>query len=140
MLNKLKEQIADILAYLMQVERKKLLWTNPSPTASFAPQTISLDLSKYDEIEIFYAGSASVANRWTTSVRIVKEKGTVLSAGANLLYWRYVTPSNTGINFETGYATQTYGANANVDNSLIIPYKIYGIKMGRLSENQSLIE
>ena len=31
-----------------------LLWTNSSPTAQFAPQTVNLDLSKYNFVEIFF--------------------------------------------------------------------------------------
>lgn len=38
------------IAYNQGGAKIDLLWTNPSPTTSFAAQTVSLDLSDYDLI------------------------------------------------------------------------------------------
>ena len=109
-------------------EYRKLLWTNPTPAASFAAQTISLDLSDYNEVEIFIAGNSTNHNTSTESFKLLIGKGGLLNISANVIWWRYVTPRINGVEFGSGYQTPTYGSNGTADNSLMVPFKIYGIK------------
>lgn len=55
-----------------------ILWTNSSPTASFASQSITLSSSNYDILEIFYYDYTT--NQRLMSQRVVKGKGTNLVA------------------------------------------------------------
>lgn len=114
-------------------EYRKLLWTNPSPTVAFAAQTISLDLSSYDAIEIvatMYMNN-SIAYRETFSGKV--GGALVLSAttyGATSDITRLCETSNTQIMFNAGYL----GATQN--DQAVIPYQIYGIKYERVVSPQ----
>lgn len=120
-------------------EYKKLLWTNPNPASSFAAQTVSLDLSGYDEVQIDIAGTT--ANTTTTqSFSFRVGIGGLSNISANNIWWRYITPSSTGVEFGTGYVTQTYGGNGTTDNGKMIPQRIYGIKYTRVASPQIEIE
>lgn len=44
--------VLDVVLPPQPSEYRKLLWTNPSPTSAFSAQTITLDLSDFDAIEI----------------------------------------------------------------------------------------
>ena len=114
-------------------EYRKLLWTNPSPTVAFVAQTISLDLSSYDAIEIvatMYMNN-SIAYRETFSGKV--GGALVLSAttyGATSDITRLCETSNTQIMFNAGYL----GATQN--DQAVIPYQIYGIKYERVNPPQ----
>jgi hypothetical protein len=56
------------------VGHKNLLWTNPDTTAAFAAQTISLDLSDYNEVEI-------VAQHWSNNGTKVMAKAEIGNVG-----------------------------------------------------------
>lgn len=107
-----------------------LLWTNSDPTSSFSPQTISLDLSEYDRIEV-----VSYVNRSSTlafSTILHKGiRGTLSGVYAARIVIRNLTDgyTNSGISFGSGTNINTYG-NETTDNAYVIPYKIYGIKSG----------
>ena len=136
----------DLTAILNEVlpptpsEYRKLLWTNPSPSSNFSAQTVSLDLSDYDEIELFYAGTTDYANTAIDYIKVAIGKGGLLNMSANEIWWRYVTASSTGVTFDTGYRTPTYGANSTADNKFIIPLKFYGIKYERVALPQTDVE
>lgn len=111
----------------------ELLWTNPSPTSSFAPQTISIDLSRYKGIvvDFFIAGDDPT---YVSTICMLNEttKADTAFHTSNALQIRYrnVTPSSTGVEFSTGYAvTQFNGATTEL-NYTMIPYHIYGIGSG----------
>ena len=118
---------------LNDVPHYTLLWTNPKPTSEFAAQTISLDLSKYDAVQI-------VANRWGQTASgyqlgsfliADKDKKYALSVGSGeYMNYRYVTLTDTGVVFGAGGRYTTYGGSAQTVNQSCVPYKIYGIKFG----------
>ena len=107
--------------------RPVLLWTNENPTAAFAAQTISLDLSEYKYViivvkqntngdyyprcNIILPVSASYENGW---------EPTIGTNGSKIN--RLVMVDLNGIWISD--ATGSSGTYNNVD----IPYKIYGIK------------
>ena len=118
-------------------EYKKLLWTNPNPTSDFGAQTLTLDLSGYDEVEIVATFLGDTRASYSTRCAV--------GAGSNLAYQilntatatnastfingvaREFTVSTSGITFGNGQMTYNGGAYTNWQ-SRAIPYKIYGIK------------
>ena len=117
---------------LNDVPHYTLLWTNPNPTSSFSVQTISLDLSKYDAVEV--VASYYKDNNRRTSSRIFTKDGTECSLIVNGLPYflcRELIVKDTGLEFGNGYSYGTYASwSRSVDNNVCIPYKIYGIKFG----------
>ena len=113
---------------LFPTSKMDLLWTNASPTSSFAEQTVQLDLSNYSTIVIMYAPYDSL--QYYSSM--ICFKGTIylvttdMGSGGAASVARKATISNTGIAFET--ARLGYNGTATNNNTYIIPYKIYGIK------------
>lgn len=105
-----------------------LLWTNPNPTASFAAQTISLDLSKYRfiEVEAQYVpitrarvGGAMSALQFFSGSSDTRY-GTVSNARRFQAFSSYVSFADN---------SQVYtGSAITVVNTNTIPLKIYGIK------------
>lgn len=116
-------------------EYRKLLWTNPSPTSSFSAQTVALDLSSYDDVEIEMVGDTTNANT-TQNFKLTVGVGSLLDISANNIWWRYVTPRTTGVEFGAGYKTTTYGSGATLTNTQMVPLKIYGIKYERVNPPQ----
>lgn len=105
-----------------------LLWTNSSPTASFAGQTVSLDLSAYDFAMIQFKNNiaSSVEDVDFTSLCpkgvLTIAFGTSFSTASSYLYKRSVTVSDTGVVFGTGKQDLSSGAG------YAVPQKIFGIK------------
>lgn len=103
-----------------------LLWTNPSPTSSFAAQTVSVDLSGYDAYGVLVLFGTSNPNIVPMQVLPCDSaRDGVLSVVArsnNNNGGRLVTFSPTGLTF----TACTY--NGSSSNAYCIPYKIYGIK------------
>lgn len=103
-----------------------LLWENPSPTSDFSAQTISLDLSSYKyiilNVRLDYGDIES------TNIICLKELPSRINSTRTTLSYRYVTVSDTGVEFRDARYTNTLGGSATVDNKFAIPYRIYGIK------------
>lgn len=125
----------DLTAILNEVlpptpsEYRKLLWTNPSPTSAFAAQTVSLDLSDYDAVEIETLLSVGgMTTTRTTDVGQMGEVGGLGSAGAT--YCRMATVATSGITFTEGKT------NGTTNNANAIPLRIYGIKYERVNPPQ----
>lgn len=110
----------------------KLLWTNPSPTASFGAQTVSVNLAAYQGVLIKFRKNDTV------SYYIYVPKITITSANCPAVadpvgtswstssaQYRLVTKiSNSGVTFSRGGWADGTGYNDN----LLIPQKIYGVK------------
>lgn len=107
-------------------EYKKLLWQNPNPTAAFAAQTISLDLSDYDvvQIDVYLTANGMISTRFT-EVGFQGEAGGLGSGGDR--YTRNANVTTTGVAFTVGKS------NGTDNTSACIPYKIYGIKYERVA-------
>ena len=117
--------------------KPELLWTNPDDTVAFAPQTVSLDLSHYKTICIYYKTNG-ISGKYAFAFYPMGANITipattdgypnVISAGYGQTAsmkstGRNITISSTSIVFGSGY-TSDAGAN----NIYAIPVKIYGIK------------
>ena len=141
MKDKFKETLSNIFSYLLKVERRTLLWTNPSNI--YGAGTVALDLSDYDEVEILAAGfqtSNYVYSRcpvgkdgliqaFTTSPDNASNAYTFMNSAS-----RHYTVNSTGITFNNGQMTYAGSAYQNW-NSRAVPLKIYGIKSGGVLRN-----
>lgn len=105
----------------------KLLWTNPNPNNEFAPQTVSVDLSGYNEILLVY----KLGTYWTRigSLLITEFGNTYLlneSGYDGRISRREVSMSSNGATFGAASFYNTYAASStNTDNKLKVPYRIY---------------
>lgn len=127
-----------------KAEMSTLLWSNNS-TGNFSAQTVSLDLSKYDYVDIavkFMGESAWDAPANICSIcrcmkgarnglNIVSLNTDTASDAAHFINiaTRFATVSNTGVTFTSGQMTYSGGAYANWANRCV-PYRIWGIKVG----------
>lgn len=108
-----------------------LLWQNASPTSVFAEQSIALDLSQYDKIQIdfkqLYTNTSihdsielNIGEDFCTSYVFAGEDNYVTGA------YRAGHANNEKVTFLGSYVTTVYG-KSSVD-SYCIPLRIYGIK------------
>ena len=106
-----------------------VLWTNPSPSASFASQTINLDLSKYRFVMIDCVATKDYANHLGFQTYEVGSTNCRYQASvSNKIGQRNIDRiTTTGIVFSSGYVYGSYGASPTVDNTVVIPYRIYGV-------------
>lgn len=105
--------------------RKVKLWENANLSNAFNAQTIALDLSGYDGVEILYYVDKSTNVYFSTGF-LKKGLTSVLSyttASAGYRLHRNFTINSNGIQFQT--ATNT---GASAVSGVCIPYIIYGIK------------
>ena len=103
-----------------------LLWTNASPNSTFAMQTIELDLTGYTAVYFYYKMLASADDSsYGSKLYLINDKDFTLAEGyydKNNIIFRTAWIDAKGIVF--GNAKKNGGSN----NSVIIPYKIYGVK------------
>lgn len=120
-----KALLTKILTHLAKVETKTLLWTNPNTSANFAGQSFSV-ASGYDYVEIV-----------TTSGLRVRGAGEFNMCrygwgnGGAQLYARSATytKSSGAVWFDNGVVAGIANmTNFSIDNSVMKPWKIYGIK------------
>ena len=123
--------------------KETTLWTNSSPSATFAEQTVTLsdNISNYDYIKIEWCESTSALTN-KSSIMVSASEFTrnknpyynahdttpaILGRGANnVSYLRYIAyESDTQVLF--GHALR--GNATGVDNTFTIPLNIYGVKM-----------
>lgn len=114
---------------------KKLLWTNSSPTAQFAEQTVSVDLSGYSSVEVVYKLFTN-QNAYVTGQFVYAGDGTItVTASGSAGYFsggvammaRRATLVTSGVHFSAASLAAVSSA-WDVNNSCLIPYRIYGIK------------
>ena len=128
MKEKFKETLTNILSYLLKVERRTLLWTNPSPTSPFAAQTISLDLSNYDAVDVEFRHWTNKDCRVTTRNYLNEGEGVGIGTSTDATsygnYRRGFKMHENGVQFWGGTS------NASADNNSTIPVRIWGVKLG----------
>lgn len=108
-----------------------LLWTNPTPTAQFNPQTIRLDLSGYDGVVVTGRINIETNEGGVPSIMFDSDVRTqMIFASGYMIRWRYASWNASGVTFEQG-KTDTYnsGTGGTTDNKWAIPTKIFGIKL-----------
>lgn len=102
----------------------KSLWTNSSPTSSFASQTVPLSLSEYKYVMIkngwSTAGLNSIGYKW---IRVdVGDNIQEVWYAVSTPTYRHIYVTTSGVQFDNGYAS---GA---VNNTNYIPCEIVGYK------------
>ena len=108
---------------LFPKERKELLWTNSSPSSSFASQTAQFDMTDYD-VGICLFGYDTSGNPWCEVY--FSKNGTYICNMYNTntsRVFRTFSASSSGVTFDGGNSAG--GSN----NGAAIPLAIYGIKM-----------
>lgn len=104
----------------------ELLWENASPTSKFTPQTVYLDLSKYDYLVIVVRGHGGAVNESSNYVRRADGNLVILHYTSNANMHRLVHCYSDRLEFEDGNTWSN--TVTQVDNSRCVPYLIYGIK------------
>ena len=119
-----EDAIKEVDAKTSGLTRMTKLWENPSPTASFAAQEVTLSSDDYDFYICLFSEGTTTTSALKSAISI-KGKGIVLdTADSGYTFYRagsYV--SDTKISFATGYREQT------ANTSVCIPIAIYGIKL-----------
>ena len=119
-----------------QVKKKKL-WTNASPTSSFANQKITLDLTGYQgaRVKLAYNNDSMSDVQTEFDVEIGKQThavmfGPLTADGVSILATaRILTAETDGVEIGTAYAKNTgITIEGTVNNTRQIPIDIYGIK------------
>ena len=99
------------------------LWENASPTSTFYAQTVSLDLSGYDFVSVYYKNIPSGAAYFSSGIVPIGDRITmqyVSTSGS--MYHRHGDVSESGISFSAGQL------NGEASNSAPVPLSIYGWK------------
>lgn len=118
-----------------QIQTKKLLHTNT--TSPFSAQTIPLDLSGYNYVEVWFMqgnnADALLPNPLMIPIgefRNILNLHSINGAGTNENTGvRLVTVSATGITFGNyGYKNRRTGGTVTTSNNFAVPHYIYGIK------------
>lgn len=107
----------------------KLLWTNSSPTSSFAGQTVGVDLTPYKFVIITFKATKSSDYYYSETVakglRAYPQTGFNNTEG---IFRRETTPTDTGVTFSRCFVWDIRNYNTSGNNDYLIPYQIYGIK------------
>ena len=125
--------VSNLNQSLIGNEKRFLLWGNPNLMATFSPQTISLDLTQYDAIEIVFsmltkASSTGAIYSIPTGIINASKKNDSIGAigtrydGGVYVSLRKFKFTDTGVIFEAG------NQNGVTNNERMIPMNIYGIK------------
>lgn len=129
----------DATDYASYIEYGKptVLWTNPSPTASFASQTVTLSRGweNFRWIEITARRRSGSYNGWMTMgitpTNIVRsgteEYATLKLIDSTTYYARRVTFVTNGIHFNDCSKFTIGSSTGSTQNGYIIPYQIIGI-------------
>ena len=100
------------------------LWENDDPAATFAAQTVSLDLSNYDGISILYRNQTDGAYHLNT--------GHIPKGTQGVLWYGYQSGNHVHRGFTANASGVTFNAcqysGGSNDNKFCIPLIIYGVK------------
>jgi hypothetical protein len=105
----------------VEVDLMKKLWENPSPTASFSAQNVSLNSADYDMLLIVFIDDLSHTYTRANSAIIPKGSHGLLNVGRINITRSIDYVSDTTLYFQEGYSTAS-------NNNLCVPIAIYGIK------------
>lgn len=118
--------------------RPKQIWINSNPTALFEAKTINLNTTDFDYIiiQVIRNNSSTINRRFSYFL----EKGTSSDlnysdrSGDTIRTWNRIL-DNSNVNsiaFDSCYLTEvnvyTNGFSNEINNNLLVPYKIYGFK------------
>jgi hypothetical protein len=123
---------------LFQMAHWDTLWTNASPTSTFAEQDVMVPCAEYDVLMITYR-SITTGSPYAMSVMAKYESGRhfpceiVTSIDSNSqsvqFNFRNCTMQSNRIEFAGGNIKNTSNFSRIQNNAIIIPTAIYGIKL-----------
>lgn len=100
-----------------------LLWKNASPASAFAAQTITLDLTKYSDVQIFFDGGVGTATY--TMAKKGFSSNMVVPPWVTNVVTRTIQPTDSGVYIGDCYLLTQI---RETHNDYYIPKFIYGIK------------
>ena len=105
----------------------RLLWTNSTPTSSFASQTVQLG-GTFTELKIVFVLNNGTSIRGAAFFMDADgETWRIYSNNSNFQYARGMSCAGSALAILDATKYSTYGnSNATTDNSGIIPLRIYG--------------
>lgn len=117
-----EEEFAALLAGAMAMD---LLWENASPDSEFPVQTLDIPTTQYRMFWIEARYKTGKLPAGSTIVRYGQAGLLSMYNGAN--YYRIFNPNSSGMNVKSGWK---YSTSETEDNTVVIPTRIYGIKLG----------
>lgn len=127
-----------------QLSGMDLLWENRNPGSGFAAQTLALELSGYDFLEVWCAYSTEYPD-CSYCYRLIRGKATdatcfrqTVSAGVLTAATREIQSSDTGISFSDAYLKPANGNTPTTSDQAMIPVRIYGIRMAHTNEVEQI--
>lgn len=131
---------------------KVVLWENPAPTSNFSDQTITLsdNMKNYDEIEVIYRTSTSLADNLSIKMLMSEFVKTAFETtvgvgrlpalsqpATNQIFTRLIARvSDTSIRITNAFRVNTQSSSS----AYCIPLKIIGIKKGLGEVNPPVAE
>lgn len=114
-------------------EKMKLLWENASPASGFDAQTISLDLSEYQFVLIYFdthATTGTFKGYYSSTIAKVGKPGLQCNNGeaGTYIITRAFAVTTNGIEFTLAFYAKTYAGELKNTPNCLVPYQIYGIK------------
>ena len=99
------------------------LWTNPNSNVDFVAQTLEIDLTSYDYIDIDFKLTGSINNSHETKRYYKGSESSSYFTFSGIQASRAVTMNNSGVVFGDAYN------GSSVENIRLVPYAIYGGKV-----------
>lgn len=115
---------------VINAEYMTLLWENPNTSASFVAQTVTLNSADYDFLfaVVAYSGNYYMVFMTQKGKNMQFSIAATTSGSAVTVFYRVGTyVSDTSYSFND-CTTQNSGATRTVNNALMVPVAIYGIK------------
>jgi len=117
----IKETLTKLLT---KGDYKDALWTNTS-SSNFSSQTVALDLSAYDAVDIEFSNDTSDTHGAVVRTTVGGSGVCIMNgATASTMRGRYFATTSTGIAFNSGVS------GGSSSTSVVIPRKIWGVKLG----------
>lgn len=106
-----------------------VLWTNSSPTSSFAAQNVSLsDFYSYSYYEVLYIGDLNSNKILSTGKIPISNLGMLQFLNGKMVTRNISDKSSSMLRFGGGNEYNSYGGEITSNNNICIPYQILGYK------------
>lgn len=126
MLSLLDKALQAILKILKKKDERVLLWSNASPTSTYAKQKVALPLNAGDTVRIESCLFNNYTRRRTIQDFTVGQDGYLFQA-LSYIVWRTVFIDTSGVQFDNGQNTYVFNST-NMDNTACIPTRIWLVK------------
>lgn len=109
------------------------LWTNQNPSSSMSETTISLDLTDYKHVVVYYKETNEV-DLYQSGGEIIKGHSakytnhTWLSGEGEVLIFRQIQVTSSSVKFSNAFSVKFSDGGITQHNEVMIPYQIIGYK------------